>query len=378
MPPDRMSTRSSRTGLLVLLWTVPGFVQFVQEVSWSRAQGTGELPLVRAFLSYVPSWYPWILVTPAVAWIARRHAPRAVGWWRSVPVHVLACVVIGAAHTALLGFVRTRFPSGNWQPPTFQEWMVRTFWSFHPQVEVLAYGVVVAVTLALDSERGVHERDMRTARLEGQLATARAESLRSQLQPHFLFNTLNAISVMMREDVDAAEKMLVRLSSLLRAVLDSEGRVHISLEEELGQLETYLAIQEVRFSDRLRFELSIDDRARRAAVPNLLLQPLVENAIQHGISPRARGGRIALKARIEGRSLVLELEDDGVGLDDRHVEGVGISNTRSRLRELYGEDQSFVIARADTDDRKETGTAVRIRLPFQQVRARDEEGRRVH
>ena len=178
-------------------------------------------------------------------------------------------------------------------------------------------------------------RERKAARLETRLATAQLEVLKMQLQPHFLFNTLHAISALMYRDVESADRMVNRLSDFLRLTLDSSGVQEVTVKREMEYLDRYLEIEQVRFGDRLQVRREIDPDTLDLLVPNLALQPLSENAVRHGIAPRAAGGHIEITARRRGGSLEIEVRDDGPGAGSIR-EGVGIANTRARLTQLYG------------------------------------------
>lgn len=203
---------------------------------------------------------------------------------------------------------------------------------------------------------------MHTSNLQAQLAEARLQSLKAQLHPHFLFNTLNAISALMHRDVDSADRMIALLSDLLRASLDQDERHEVSLKEELAILEKYLAIERIRFRDRLTVEIDVEPECQVAMVPRLILQPLVENSIIHGIALHSTAGLIAIRARRKGNRLTLAVSDDGPGLinHDPSSEGVGLSNTRRRLAELYGTDHRFALQRAPLG-----GLEVLLEMPFE-------------
>jgi LytS/YehU family sensor histidine kinase len=206
------------------------------------------------------------------------------------------------------------------------------------------------------------EREAQSARLAAQLAEARLGALRMQLNPHFLFNSLNAIGVLVRDQNTAtASRMLELLGDVLHSVLRSDARHEIPLAEEIQFLEQYLAIEQVRFSDRLRVSWSIDDRLRSAPVPGFILQPLVENALRHGVAKRSDLGTIDVGARLEGPTLVLTVTDNGPGPAPSEVSGagVGLANTRERLRTMYGEDASLTL-----ESRAAGGAIATIRLPY--------------
>ncbi|MDB4947352.1 MAG: yehU 2, partial [Gemmatimonadetes bacterium] len=187
------------------------------------------------------------------------------------------------------------------------------------------------------------ERALRALRLEAGLARTQLEALRSQVQPHFLFNTLHAVSALMATDVAAARRMITDLGDLLRLSLDAGGAQEVPLREELGFLEQYVAIQRARFRDRLDVGYQVDADARDAPVPRLLLQPLVENALSHGLAPRSAAGRVDVRAWLQDGSLRLAISDDGVGLGPgpAPAEGHGLGDTRERLRQLYGDRQAL-------------------------------------
>ncbi len=321
---------------------MPGLLQCVQEVTYAGSHGSGDVPLLNILLHFLPSWLPWAAFTPAVLALTRRFPIERSTLARVLPVHVAACLAFGVAHLVLLGLVRTNFPPAPWVQRDLGAWLAGTLWSLHSQAEVLAYAGVVLAGQALGALSAARERELRAVRLEAQLADARLSTLRMQLQPHFLFNTLNAIDVLIVDDAARAGVMLRRLGDLLRRTLEDGSPEH-SLDRELEQLRCYLDIERVRFSDRLAVDFDIDDDAGGLAVPSLFLQPLVENALRHGIAPRARGGRVTISARRDGDVLELIVEDDGVGLEGCLQEGIGIGNTRARLTALYGDQQAFTL-----------------------------------
>jgi sensor histidine kinase YesM len=209
--------------------------------------------------------------------------------------------------------------------------------------------------------RRFHERELRASELEKRLAEARLQALQMQLNPHFLFNTLHAISSLMHRDIDAADRMIVRLSDLLRSALENVGIQEVQLREELAFLDSYLEIEQTRFGDRLTLRREIDPETLDALVPNLVLQPLMENAIRHGIEPRAQPGLIGLRARRENGMLHLQVFDNGNGIaaPQTFEEGIGLSNTRARLQQLYGNAQRLELANSP-----QGGLVVSVRIPW--------------
>jgi LytS/YehU family sensor histidine kinase len=232
----------------------------------------------------------------------------------------------------------------------------------------LLYSAVAALTQAYDYYRRYREREKRAAQLEiaaaqleTQLAQAQLDALKMQIHPHFLFNTLNSISVLMQDDVSAANKMLIRLSELLRAALKSEKAQEVSLRQELEFLRGYLEIEQMRFQDRLHVDFDVDAETLDSLVPNLILQPLVENAIKHGIAPRAEAGTICVEAHRENGHVRLSVRDDGSGLSEtkNQSNGIGLANTRARLEKLYGAEHSFEIVSPSAG-----GLEVKVTIPF--------------
>jgi LytS/YehU family sensor histidine kinase len=247
---------------------------------------------------------------------------------------------------------------------TFGQYVRMEFaYSYH--LAVITYWIVLAVLRGMDSRRRLRDERLRNAQLETQLAQSQLQALRMQLQPHFLFNTLNAISALALADPLQARQMIARLSDFLRLTLEERHAPQVPLSRELEFLRCYLDIQRVRFQDRLGTRLEVDDDTLRAAVPNLILQPLVENALRHGLLAKAEPGHLHVVGRRDGDQLVLRVDDDGLGLPpDGASEGIGLANTRARLAMLFGGN-----ARLDLQRRDGGGTRVELRLPFREVAA---------
>jgi len=230
------------------------------------------------------------------------------------------------------------------------------------------YAVIVCAWHAWDYYRKFREREAQAAQLAGRLAQAQLQALRMQLNPHFLFNTLNAVSSLMLKDVPAANKMISRLGELLRLTLENTQQ-EVPLQQELDFLRRYLDIERIRFGDRLQLKMDIDPATLSAAVPNLILQPLVENAVHHAIEPLEAGGKIELRAIRDNGCLVLQVSDNGPGLrphaapeDEAPMdtrERIGLKNTRERLRKLYGDSQRF-----DLVSNAMGGVTASLSIPF--------------
>jgi signal transduction histidine kinase len=333
------------------IWAILGLLSLVPRSLSDATAGNEAGPRV---LYHVVHILTLGALTGSVVWVARRTATWQA--WPRVVLHVAfaaafagAVVVLGAA---VLGAVPTR--------------PVAIF-----ELHFLAYFAVLAITHAVDflawrRDQRVDEARLatRSARLETQLARTELQILRSQLDPHFLFNALHVISELVHVDPSRADRMVTRLGDLLRmsAALARSGDV--ALRKELEFVDAYLEIQEARFGGRLRVLRDVDATTLDAAVPSLVVQPLVENAIRHGTSRRASGGKIEIVAHRAGSSLVIEVLDDGPGLpaDQTPDEGIGIGHTRARLAQLYGSEASL-----ELEPRAGGGTTARIRLPFARV-----------
>jgi LytS/YehU family sensor histidine kinase len=223
------------------------------------------------------------------------------------------------------------------------------------------YAAVLGVATTLLYHQRVRERELRAAQLEAQLALAQVQALKMQVHPHFLFNTLHAITVLIREDPTAATRVVTRLGDLLRLTLSRATTTQVSFRHELEILTLYLEIERTRFHDRLVIEYDVQPATLGALVPDLILQPLVENAIRHGVSPNPGTGRIQVRSRREGDSLVLEILDNGAGLpSERPTDGIGLTTTRARLERLYGDRHQLTLATLP-----EGGCVARIRIPFE-------------
>jgi LytS/YehU family sensor histidine kinase len=238
----------------------------------------------------------------------------------------------------------------------------RTLSPVELHTSLLTYAVLVGLTQAADYYRRYRDREITASRLEAQLATARLDLLRMQLNPHFLFNALHDISQLMHEDVERAERMVEDLSELLRLSLRHVGQAEVPLSEEVGFLRRYLQLEQMRFQDRLETHVDVTPEALDARVPYLILQPLVENAVRHGVGPRIERGRVEVRGRADGEALVLEVYDDGPGIGSpqaKEREGIGLRNTRERLHESYGPAHRF-----EMTDLADGGLCVRLELPL--------------
>jgi signal transduction histidine kinase len=355
-PPDPLWKRPILVGWLLLSVTsvLPSYLYYLSEaqaVPWGRLG------------SEMLAWFLWVLLLPLVLWTAHRFPLERQAWRRAVPVHFLVGSVVAVLYSVLVvvkNQVMLVLTAGN-APPFFS--MLEGYLVGGFQFYFLIYWMVVAVVHALDYYGKYRERELRAAQLEARLTRVQLQMLKMQLDPHFLFNTLNTLSVLVHRDADAADRVICLLSDFLRSSLASADREQVLLEEELGFLQQYIAIQKTRFGDRLAFELDVPPGARTVPVPNLILQPLVENAIRHGMGRKSAPLVVTVRARLLGRRrLGIEVIDNGVGLPGGSArgitEGIGLSNTRARLRQLYGPDHQFDLA-----SRAEGGAIATLILP---------------
>ncbi len=301
----------------------------------------------------------WVALTLAVIHIDRKFPLDVPRWWRNGLVHLGASILVATVHPPVMVGVMRLLGWGRNPQPFWEVGKLAIVASFH--VNLTFYWGVLGVRYILRNYQKYRERELRAASLEARLAQSQLQVLKMQLHPHFLFNTLNTISVLITEDREAANRTLVRLSDLLRVTLDNAGVQETTLKKEMDFLQGYLEIERTRFHDRLAVRVEIEPAAWDAQVPTFLLQPLVENAIRHGISPHARRGLVEISAHRQGETLVLEVRDNGGGLNgsEGHAGGVGIATTRARLEQLYGAEHRFEIGNAP-----EGGARVCVVLPF--------------
>jgi LytS/YehU family sensor histidine kinase len=310
-------------------------------VSWLQALGLSAI-----------EWYLWAALTPAVLTLTRR-APLARGRLaRSLAVHVPACLVLTALKLPLQEALGATLVGVARQPTSFLKIYVNLF----------SYWAIVGAAAALRQARLARERELRGAALEADLARAELDVLRTRLHPHFLFNTLNGISALMHENVEAADLMLTRLGDLLRMTLDRGAVQEVTLKDELDFVRRYLEIQQLRFGDRLAVAIDAPADTLTLAVPSLSLQPLVENAIKHGVERTPGPATLSITARRLADALHVEVRDDGPGPAGGERAGTGLDTTRRRLHHLYGGAGSLTLAPADP-----RGAVARLAIPVHEI-----------
>jgi two-component system, LytTR family, sensor kinase len=357
--------------LYFLLWTLLGLFYFSQGLT-QRLVFRDPTPWWRYLVAWLVGVYIWALLTPAILWLSRRFPIERRNWFRRSMFQLLlsagfSVFELGMEEALYAGM--HLFPSA---PKDFGGVFARSLVrGFHGGI--LNYWIVLGLQWGVVYYHRYRERSqevlqiqLRASELQSQLVSAQLNALKMQLQPHFLFNTLNAITVLVRQQRSRdAEQMLGHLSDLLRGVLEDVDAQEVSLHRELEYLQLYLSIEQVRFADRLRVEIAADPATREASVPQLILQPLVENAIRHGIGRSSSAGRILIRATtIDGR-VEVRVQDDGPGLSagsSWEEQGIGLANTRARLRQLYGEDATLEIGNGD-----DRGAIVTMKFPFRRI-----------
>ncbi len=326
-----------------------------------QAAGAGRWYVVLKNASY---WGVWALMIPVAVAVALAIRRRRWPWPLALFAHGAAGAACAGLHVSALAGIDLLLRYGLWrQALTWFQFITELSGSTRLTIEweLTMYAALAAFAYATALQAEVRRHAVSEARLEASLAEARLLSLQRQLQPHFLFNTLHAVSALIRRDPDTAEAMIERLGRLLRTTLRTGAAVEVSVAQDVAALNDYLAIEAVQMRERLTVSFAMDDDVMGAAVPALLLQPLVENSVRHGLQPRGRGGAIHVSARRASDDLCLEIVDDGMGLQPTAGggTGVGLANTRSRLEQLYGSRQSFSLAAVESG-----GVRVRITLPF--------------
>jgi signal transduction histidine kinase len=332
-------------------------------------------PFVRTVAFVMPFWYLWALYAPLVVWLSKRYPIERGRVVSRCAMHLGIAVALSLLHTGVRFALQPGVREGirvdradmTWWDPLFP------LATLELPVHLFIYGAILGGTYIILYYRRLRERELAATRLSAQLADARMQALRMQLNPHFLFNALNSIAMLVRDSSrEAAVDTLEGLSDLLRYVLNDSARQEVKLKREIEFIERYLAIEKIRFQDRLEVQIHADSDTLEAMVPNLVLQPILENAFRHGIASQVAATTVTVTARVEGGVLWLRVSDDGPGFKGtkaaRGSSGVGISNTRQRLAQLYGDRASLA-----AEDASPTGAVVTITLPFHTVPLADRE-----
>jgi two-component sensor histidine kinase len=344
------------------VWIVLGLVMaaevFIAQQVWDKPV-TWTLALRRSFKEMLA----YAICTPAVLWLCGRVRHEVGHRVRWLLAHMLGALVFSVAHITLVSWLQAGERSVQTGDILTFNYLFAKLLLSYTLSNIFKYWILVLGYLGWHYYKAYRERERQASALATELVQARLQALRMQINPHFLFNTLNTISALIHENPDAADLMIARLSKLLRRTLDRGDVQEVPLREELEFLRSYLEIEQTRFSDRLTVTFDIEPKTQDMLVPHLILQPLVENALRHGILPREEAGRVEISAHlVDGEQLELKVRDNGNGLraasDTPGREGIGLQNIRSRLAQLYGDTQKFEIGNSSTG-----GVEARILMP---------------
>ncbi|MBS0421347.1 MAG: histidine kinase [Proteobacteria bacterium] len=358
------SIHPTRWRWIAAIWLAGGLFDASQNVMIMHREGKHHwwVPL---FLTELALWLPWALATPFISRLARRHMTGRGVTPRAIAEHLATFCTVTVVAEAWSALLQVLFnPWANRRPPEF----LGTFGTsllYQVLTFVIVYALILTVTFLLDSRDRMSRQFAEAARLNAELSKAQLAALRRQMEPHFMFNTLNAIAALVRDRRnEAAVSTIVGLSEFLRRVAADSDRTQVALAEEVEYLQRYVDLQKVRFGERLQVSVNIPTDLQRALVPMLLLQPLVENAIKHGISKRAVGGAVRVAASRQGNVLCLTVYNDGPPPSpdwQASPQGVGIANLRTRLQILHGNQSDLQMRSAQAD-----GVEVAVTLPFRQ------------
>ena len=354
----------ARAALIFGVWTVIGLT-FSAQWYLAAARSLQPVPWSRALFMQMSWVYLWALATPLILWLVRRLPADRRHWRRNAAAHLLfsslCAFVVGVCAHFIVYFAYMR-PAGS--PYLFQNALQFVLNNYTEGVCI--YLLIALLNFSYGYYQKYRQGELRASKLEAQLSQAQLQALKMQLHPHFLFNTLHSISALLNQDTEAARTMIARLGDFLRLTLENSGAQEVTLKREMEFLHCYLEIERIRFQDRLTTRIEVDAEALDARVPNLILQPIVENAIRHGITPRSGPGEIEIRAKLKDEILFIRVRDNGPGLtSNRNAEGLfgkglGLTNTQTRLNHLYGDRHHFEIA-----DDPAGGLAVTLEIPLE-------------
>ena len=345
-----------------LIWTAVGLFFASESSLWGRYIFRTPVTWDQALKTNLSFYYIWACIAPLVLWLRKRFRFERGSRTLSFFVHLPTSVLLSTVQLLIAEIVVQSFNPDRLQLYEAFKAIERTFVVYF-HINLLTYWAILGIGYGREYYRKFREREVRAAQLRTQLTQAQLQSLKMQLHPHFLFNTFNTISSLMHKNIDDADRVLARLGDLLRYSLHNVGVQEVTLREEIDFLQHYLEIEQTRFEDRLRVRISVEPDVLDCKVPNLILQPLVENAIRYAVAPRASGGSIEISARQVIGSLRISVVDDGPGLPEGYNlpahEGVGLRNSRERLEQLYGENHRFILS-----NRTPTGLEVAVVIPI--------------
>ncbi|MEM9000399.1 MAG: histidine kinase [Bacteroidota bacterium] len=311
----------------------------------------------------VLEWSIWGVFCPFIIALAKKYPKQSSGWLSKVKFHFPIGIIISLLHSVIYSYLRHAIEVALddefiW---SFSKNFMNRLYNF--QVPLMLYCSIVGMTYAVSYYQQFKDEALKAAEIQQKLAQAELLALKKQLHPHFLFNTLHAISSLMHKDIGAADKMIARLSNLLRATLENTGVQEVTLKQEMEILKVYLEIEQIRFQDRLEVAIQVDPEIYDKKVPNLILQPIVENAIRYGVAPFTKPGKIAVAANQANGHIELKVSDNGNGMPSTNEadikEGIGLKNTRMRLQQLYGEKGQLIL----TNIGQNQGLEVKILIP---------------
>jgi len=352
-----------RLALIWGIWTFIGIV-FTLQGYFTSYRSERPVPFTEALYMQMVWAYLFALATPLVLWAASRLPIERSSWIRSALLHLPLSIVLAVLLTALgrvLIWLRFAYPAGK--PLTFESITRFVIGNFSEAMGI--YLMIALASYAYSFYNRYREGRLRTLQLEAQLSHAQLQALKMQLHPHFLFNTLHSISALLNKDVEAARKMITRLGDFLRLTLENSGSQEVTLQQEMEFLSCYLEIERIRFQNRLVTHMDVSPQSLLAKVPNLILQPIVENAIRHGIAPRSTPGLLEIEAKQHNGTLRIQVRDNGPGLPKHRTsqnlikKGLGLANTETRLERLYGADHLF-----DLTNNPAGGLIVTLEIPF--------------
>jgi signal transduction histidine kinase len=359
---SRWRLSSRELVLIFVFWTSLATVTAVNRLLDPRAFGFRVMsPAGPVALIFIEAWV-WAAFTPFVFWLSSRVSLEHPRWYIHIPLLIVIGIAISAGIYFLLDVTRAEIfentPRHAFGPGSFAPW--REIGRLRFLNQLLVYLAVLTAGFAREYFVRDQARQRQAVELQAQLADARLHALRMQINPHFLFNTLHAISALVDRDPAGVRRMIARLSELLRMTIDQRAADEVPLRDELAFLRRYIEIMEIRFQGTLRVSTTIDNDTLAALVPNLILQPIVENALEHGVSRRNGAGEVEIGSRREGENLILRVRDNGPGLGEGERDGgVGLSNTRARLAQLYGDAASLTLRPANGG-----GVVAEMILPF--------------
>jgi two-component system LytT family sensor kinase len=361
LPPSSVSAPPARIPPLVLLVfaTLIGLAGAWEHLEGMAAYGH-VAPLAHGMAMRMPYWYGWASAVPFLQWFVRRVPLDRHRWVVGSALHVGVGVAVVTLHRELVMGVQHLLPESLF---TMGSPFPRRHFDYYGQTllnELPLYAALLGLAYLVEYYARFRERELAASELGRQLAEAQLQALRMQLNPHFLFNAMNSIAMLVRGQRNPeAVRMLAGLSDLLRSVLEEKPQPEVPLRDELQFLERYLEIERVRCSDRLQVRVEVEPELMDASVPNLILQPLVENAIKHGVARRSQATLVQIGAERRNGSVVLTVRDDGPGVQAGGREGVGLRNTRARLARMYGEKQRMELASGE-----DGGAVATIELPY--------------